>query len=64
MRDRNQSQGVAHYEAKLDNDKVRTIRADEKSSNVELGRRYGVHWSTIRDVRAHKTWKHVEESCT
>lgn len=40
----------------LDWEKVRAIRASEKS-NVELGREYSVHHETISKVRAHKMWR-------
>lgn len=66
--------GVNHRLAKLDEDKVRAMRADWKQYDrktldgrstrrgalAELGRKYGVTRECARLVINRKTWKHVE----
>ncbi len=51
-------QGEAHYRAELTEDDVRAIRASTEP-HVVLARRLGVSETTIRDIRNHKTWKHL-----
>lgn len=51
--------GVDHYEAKLDDDKVRYIRGNPQLSNVLLADMFGVSPSAISMSRLRKTWKHV-----
>ena len=48
--------------AKLTNEDVLAIRANDVDTNSELARRYGVSRTTIRDVRQFKTWK-AEKIC-
>lgn len=51
--------GTKHHSAKLDPDKVREIRKS-KLSHAELGRRYGVCFQLIYQVRKGMIWKHVK----
>lgn len=54
--------GVAHYDAKLNDEKVREIRARYAAGGVtqqELADRYGVSQHAIALVTRRKTWKHV-----
>lgn len=50
--------GPAHGNAVLTEADVRFIRRS-KANNAELGRRFGVYRSTIRDIRRRRTWTHV-----
>ena len=66
--------GEKHRLAKLDEDKVRAMRAEWKQYDrktldgrptrrgalAELGRKYGVTRECARLVISRKTWKHVE----
>lgn len=54
------NRGVRNGRSKLDPEKVRRIRASDRPSRA-LARRYEVDPKTIRDIRANKLWKHVEE---
>lgn len=51
--------GEAHGYAKLTEEAVRAIRRSVGVTDTELGRRFGVHRSTIRFVRNGATWKHL-----
>jgi hypothetical protein len=50
--------GEKHYNAKLNDDKVRAIRVSALSYSV-LQKQYGVTISVIHEVKTFKTWKHV-----
>lgn len=52
------SRGEARYNAKLDEQKVREIRASSDSA-LSLARRFGVNAALIYRVRQHLIWKHV-----
>lgn len=54
----NPSRGSRNYLAKLDEDKVTTIRASCKS-NKDLAEEYGVDSSVISEVKNRKIWRHV-----
>jgi hypothetical protein len=51
--------GVRRYNAKLDDEMVRKIRASQ-STAPELAKEYGVHRAVIHDILKGKTWKHVQ----
>lgn len=51
--------GPEHGMAKLDERKVRAIRAWQGSLK-DIAARYGITASTACDVRKRKTWKHIE----
>lgn len=53
--------GSAHFMAKLDEEKVRTISALMHTGlgNAEIARRFGVEPSTISSIRRGRTWRHV-----
>ena len=52
--------GSQNPHVKLTEDAVRQIRAlGDQLDQAELGRRFGVHFSTISDILRGKTWKHV-----
>lgn len=55
------TRGEQHHKARLDEQKVREIRAAEKRPGlvVDLAALYGVSESTIRSVRRGKFWQHV-----
>lgn len=55
----NPERGEKRYCAKLDETKVRAIRAS-KCSNGAAARFYGVNTGTISNIRNFKRWKHVE----
>lgn len=50
--------GEATTSARLTEDDVRLVKRSTDSSTV-LARRLGVHKSTIKDIRAGRSWKHV-----
>ena len=50
--------GSVHWNAKLDEEQVRSIRADGRPMAV-LAREYGVHRITIHDIITRRTWRHV-----
>lgn len=55
--------GEAHHNAKLTDDKVRTIRqlyADKKFVQLELAEMFGVSLNAIHEVIHLKTWRHVK----
>lgn len=56
-RDRS-ARGTRNGHARLDEEQVRAIRADGRGPAV-LGRLYGVSASTICDIRARRTWRHI-----
>jgi hypothetical protein len=53
--------GSIHWNAKLTEDKVRTIkkRLSFGAFKQELARTFGVAYGTINDIAMGKTWKHV-----
>lgn len=51
--------GVAHFAAKLTDEKVREILLNTESLN-KAARRYGVSKRTILNIRHRRVWKHVE----
>ena len=51
--------GAKHHKAKLTEEDVRAIRADDETSHADLGRRYGVQHTAIVKIRQGRTWKHV-----
>jgi hypothetical protein len=53
--------GEAHYSAKLTEADVLAIRAARKQgvTGAELGRRYGVHRSTIYHICSNDCWTHI-----
>lgn len=55
------TRGESHHKARLDDEKVRAIRAAAKRPGlvVELAALYGVSQSTIRSVRRGEFWRHV-----
>lgn len=59
--------GELHRNAKLTDDNIREIRAlhdDQRGSGTgfkSLAKKYGVHWTTIRQVIRGVTWGHVKE---
>lgn len=56
---RSPARGEAHHWAKLDEEKVRYIRASEDTA-VALAAQLGVCVATVRAVRAGRAWGHVE----
>lgn len=55
---RRQKKDGSFLRAKLTTEQVFAIRADTRGSYV-LGKEYGVHPSTIRQIRRRKAWGHV-----
>jgi len=56
--------GVAHHNAKLNDDQVREIRRryrTEDISQLALATEYDIDQSTLWCVVHHKTWAHVTE---
>lgn len=56
-------EGPKHHKFKLSDDKVREIRklySEELLSYAELGRRYGVDWSSIRSIIKNETHRYVK----
>lgn len=54
--------GERHWRAKLtasDVAEIRRLYRELAMSEAELGRNYGVHAATIKDILAGKTWRHV-----
>jgi len=50
----------AHRFTKLDEDKVRAIRSDPRSS-LQVAKAYGVTHSTVSEIRRYRAWKWVQE---
>lgn len=50
--------GARHWNARLSEDQVRSIRASQES-NRTLARRFGVSEGTVRRARSHEGWVHV-----
>lgn len=46
--------------AKLDDDKVRIIRASVDRTSASLAREFGVSAPTIREIRLRRKWRHVD----
>jgi hypothetical protein len=59
----NPSRGEEHVSAKLDEEKVRAIRASDETQQV-LADRYGVDRSLISEVKSRKRWKHIYAEVT
>lgn len=53
------NRGDRSRNAKLDDEKVRFIRAAVGQSSAALGRKFGVSAPTIREIRLGRKWKHV-----
>jgi hypothetical protein len=55
--------GESCYLAKLTNHQVFEIRnlLDKGISGAEIGRMYGVHKSTISDIKRRKSWKYINQ---
>lgn len=51
--------GEMHYMALITADDARAIRASSERS-VVLGERYGISRQAVADIRAGRTWKHVD----
>jgi len=49
----------AHRFTKLDEDKVRAIRADRRTGAV-IAAKYGVSITTINEIKQRRAWKWVE----
>ncbi|MEN8720083.1 MAG: HNH endonuclease [Oceanococcaceae bacterium] len=61
MVDRRRHQwGDDHYNAKLDADQVRSIRA-AAGSHAEIASKFGIARSTVTNIRAKRIWKHLED---
>lgn len=58
VRDRS-AHGTSNGRHKLTPEQVTAIRASG-ASHSELGRAYGVHWSTIKAARTGRTWQRLE----
>lgn len=58
-----QPTGSRHWNAKLDEDKVREIfrLLHEGVSPVDIAYKFGVEKSTVNLIRRRKTWRHVKE---
>lgn len=56
-----QARGLGHGLAKLTEADIQAIREATDISNIELGKRYGVHNSSISRIRLGKTWAHVDQ---
>lgn len=52
------SRGASHYASKLNENDVREIRASIES-HAALSRRYGVRATSIANVRAMRSWTHI-----
>ena len=55
-----QARGEKNNHAKLTIEQVRAIRLNEMSTIAELAQKYGVCTSNIYQIKAYKTWKHVQ----
>ena len=57
-------QGEAHWQARLNESKVRAIRkaAREGVTSAALAKRFGVGANTIRKVVRRESWGHVEDT--
>lgn len=53
--------GVRNWNAKLTEEQVRQIRKEPyyRGAFIQLGKKYGVSETTIRDVRTREVWRHV-----
>jgi hypothetical protein len=51
--------GEGNHQAIVTEDIVRKIRTSTAIPNTVLGRRYGIHHSTVSAIRLCKSWKHV-----
>ena len=51
--------GTKHGMAKLDNDKVASLRSANKGSIAGLCSELGISYSTAKRIRRNETWKHV-----
>jgi|Wag4MinimDraft_6_1082665.scaffolds.fasta_scaffold02228_9 hypothetical protein len=50
--------GERHGLAKLNAEKVAAIRSDQRTQR-EIAKEYGVHQTTIKNIKLNRTWKHV-----
>lgn len=50
--------GEKHGLAKLTADKIVAIRKDQRTQR-EIAKEYGVHQTTIKNIKLNRTWKHV-----
>lgn len=50
--------GTNHGLSKLDDEKVAAIRKDQRTQR-EIAADYGVHQTTIKNIKLNRTWKHV-----
>ena len=50
--------GMLSPTAKLTDDQVRQIRADNRDRH-ELAKAFGINESTVRNIRSRKTWRHL-----
>lgn len=50
--------GERHGLAKLSADKIVAIRKDQRTQR-EIAKEYGVHQTTIKNIKLNRTWKHV-----
>lgn len=53
------SQGINNNSAKLTEDEVKAIRADKRSSRT-IAKDYGLHQTTICDIKRGDLWQNVE----
>lgn len=52
--------GAEHYNAKLTEEQVRSIRAD-KRLHKEIAADYGISRATVTNIRARRIWQHLED---
>lgn len=55
----NPPKGEAAHNSKLTEDDVREIRATTGMTQIEMGKKYGVHSSIISEILSGKRWSHV-----
>ncbi len=55
----NAPRGESHHSSKLTEFQVRAIRKSPESLTV-LASKFGVSFSTIADVKRHRTWRHLK----
>lgn len=51
--------GSNHFNSKLNEEKVRSIRSEKGCTAKQLAEKYSVSVWTINDIRTNKIWKHV-----
>lgn len=60
------SQGEEHYNAKLTEEIVRTLRHEYESTPISgraLAAKHGLNYSCVKSVLQRKSWKHVSGGC-